>query len=185
MSQDLPAQAYALLGLLSYGDAPTGYELKQRADVTLRFYWQAPAMSQVYSELHRLERHDLVRPEGSGRGRRWHLTEEGDAELRRWMRETPAGFPVWKHPVALRLMIGHLTDDTELVAMLEAYDAELVAAREDLQAVLDMLSAGDSPVAAARNPALVAEWGVAHFEHEREVVARLAEVLRRRSEGTP
>ena len=46
--------AYALLGLLTFGDELTGYELKQRADNTLRFYWVAPAMSQIYSELARL-----------------------------------------------------------------------------------------------------------------------------------
>ena len=51
MSQGLPTTSYALLGLLSFGDELTGYELKQRADSTLRFYWVSPAMSQVYTEL--------------------------------------------------------------------------------------------------------------------------------------
>ena len=49
MSQDLPVTGYALLGLLTFGDELTGYELKQRADRTLRFYWVAPAMSQRFS----------------------------------------------------------------------------------------------------------------------------------------
>lgn len=40
MSQDpLPVTSYALLGLLTFGDEPTGYEIKQRADITVRFYW--------------------------------------------------------------------------------------------------------------------------------------------------
>ena len=46
MGQDLPVTSYALLGLLTFGDELTGYELKQRADATLRFYWVSPAMSQ-------------------------------------------------------------------------------------------------------------------------------------------
>jgi len=78
MSQDLPAEnpglpvtAYALLGLLTFGDELTGYELKQRADNTLRFYWVAPAMSQVYSELTRRTARGLVEPATSaGAGRR-------------------------------------------------------------------------------------------------------------------
>jgi len=49
MSQELPVTlpttSYALLGLLTFGDELTGYELKRRADNTLRFYWVAPAMS--------------------------------------------------------------------------------------------------------------------------------------------
>ena len=56
---DLPITSYALLGLLTFGDELTGYELKQRADSTMRFYWTAPAMSQVYTELDRLARSEV------------------------------------------------------------------------------------------------------------------------------
>ena len=56
-----------MLGLLTFGDELTGYELKQRADNTLRFYWVAPAMSQIYSELARLTSHGLVEPTTSAR----------------------------------------------------------------------------------------------------------------------
>jgi hypothetical protein len=38
MSQDIPVTGYAILGLLTFGDELTGYEVKQRADRTLRFY---------------------------------------------------------------------------------------------------------------------------------------------------
>lgn len=62
MSQDLPITSYAILGLLTFGDELTGYEVKQRADITLRFYWVAPAMSQIYSELGRLTDLGLVEP---------------------------------------------------------------------------------------------------------------------------
>src|SRR3954466_754365 len=101
MSQEvrpaLPTTAYALLGLLTFGDELTGYELKQRADMTLRFYWVSPAMSQVYSELARLTEHGLVRPLGEGRGTTYRITAKGRKDLARWMRETPVGFPVLKH----------------------------------------------------------------------------------------
>ena len=42
MSQDLPTTSYALLGLLTFGDDLTGYELKQRADRTLRCRCSTP-----------------------------------------------------------------------------------------------------------------------------------------------
>ena len=61
MSQDVPVTGYAILGLLTFGDELTGYEIKQRADVTLRFYWVSPAMSQIYTELRRLTGLGLVR----------------------------------------------------------------------------------------------------------------------------
>src|SRR4029079_10791410 len=107
MSQDLPAEnpglpvtAYALLGLLTFGDELTGYELKQRADSTLRFYWVAPAMSQIYTELGRLTSPGLVEPTTThGEGRRtttYRITEAGRAALSEWMAGSPVGFPVLK-----------------------------------------------------------------------------------------
>ena len=74
---DLPATSFALLGLLTFGDELTGYELKQRADMTLRFYWTAPAMSQVYTELSRLLTLGLVATVGDGRTTRYRITEAG------------------------------------------------------------------------------------------------------------
>jgi hypothetical protein len=51
---------YAVLGLLSFGRELTGYELKQWADDSLGFFYTAPAMSQIYSELERLRGAGLV-----------------------------------------------------------------------------------------------------------------------------
>src|SRR6476659_2997184 len=103
----LPATSYALLGLLTFGDELTGYELKRRADNTLRFYWVAPAMSQIYSELTRMTNRGLV--------------------------EGRVGFPVLKHTVLLRLLIGHVGEPERIRAMLEEYVAELTVARDDLR----------------------------------------------------
>src|SRR5690349_24869238 len=89
----LPVTSYALLGLLTFGDELTGYELKQRADNTLRFYWVAPAMSQIYSELTRLAAHGLVASATSqGLARRtttYRITPAGEAALRAWSSEVP------------------------------------------------------------------------------------------------
>src|SRR6188472_3258210 len=108
-SPDLPVTSFALLGLLTFGDELTGYELKQRADRTLGFYWVAPAMSQVYSELGRLHRLGLVvaaDEQADGRSsRRYSISAEGRARLQQWLAGQPVEFPVLKHPVALRLLL--------------------------------------------------------------------------------
>jgi DNA-binding PadR family transcriptional regulator len=182
MSQDLPITSYALLGLLTFGDDAdrglTGYELKQRADFTLRFYWVSPAMSQVYSELRRLTDAGLVRPSGEGRGTTYAVTDAGREALRTWLRETPAGFPVFKHPVALRLMIGHLTDRETLLRTLEEYAAEVAAAREDLAHVRSSLEGSDAPGEPLHHPSLVADWGLAHFDSEASITRDLLRRLR-------
>jgi DNA-binding PadR family transcriptional regulator len=171
--RDLPVTAYALLGLLSFGDSLTGYELKQRADRTLRFYWVSPAMSQVYSELERLHDQQLVRRTGDGRTSSYSLTRKGRSRLQRWLRDTPAGFPVLKHPVALRLLLGALVDPDSVVAMLRTHLEALDEERAALEQVRVSLQGSDAPGDAFRYPALVADWGMSYFTHERTVIEDL------------
>src|SRR4051794_8612694 len=110
--QPLTPTGYAVLGLLSFGQELTGYELKQWADGSLRFFYTAPAMSQIYSELDRLRLAGLVRdravPDGNRVIRTYRITPEGEAVLRAWAEDTEPEPPVLKHHVALRLFLGHL-----------------------------------------------------------------------------
>ena len=181
MSQDLPVTAYAILGLLTFGDELTGYEIKQRADVTLRFYWVSPAMSQIYTELRRLADHGLVRADSRADGGRdvttYAITAAGQAALREWMDTTPAGFPVLKHTVLLRLLVGHVTEPEQTRRMLLDYVAELDQALIDLTGVRAGLRGSDRPGEPFRFPALVADWGLDYFaaetRHARRALASL------------
>lgn len=178
---NLPVTAYALLGLLSFGDRLTGYELKQRANRTLRFYWVSPAMSQVYSELERLHGLGLVRRHGDGVGTTYSLSRTGKRRLERWLRETPAGFPVLKHPVALRLLLGALADPASVTAMLRDHLVALEVERGDLEEVRVSLEGADRADQTFRYPALVADWGLSYLRHEHSIIEDL---LRRIAEGT-
>jgi DNA-binding PadR family transcriptional regulator len=183
MSQELPTTSYALLGLLTFGDDLTGYELKQRADRTLRFYWVSPAMSQVYTELARLSELGLVRARDAGpnkRSSKYRITAKGRRELRSWLRTAPAEFPILKHPVALRLLIGHLVDPATTEQLLRDYLADLAERRADLQGVRDSLQGADDVGEPFRYPSLVADWGLEYFDGERDVVEKL---LTRLQEG--
>lgn len=183
MSQDIPVTGYAILGLLTFGDELTGYEVKQRADITLRFYWVSPAMSQVYTELRRLTEHGLVRAEARPDGGRevttYAITEAGQQALRAWMDGTPAGFPVLKHTVLLRLLIGHATEPEQTRRMLRDYLDELDRAAADLADVRAALRGADRPGEPFRFPSLVAEWGLDYFaaegRHARRALDRLEE----------
>ena len=183
MSQDLPATSYALLGLLTFGDELTGYELKQRADMTLRFYWVAPAMSQVYSELARLTDRGLLeavpREDGGRRTTAYRITEAGRTALQDWMTEQPAGFPVLKHSVLLRLLVGHMADPASMRALLEQYAEELAVARADLAEVRESLRGADEPGEVFHFPSLVADWGLDYFaaedRHTRKALERLGD----------
>ncbi|MDQ4037903.1 MAG: PadR family transcriptional regulator [Actinomycetota bacterium] len=176
MSQEesLPTTSYAVLGLLTFGRELTGYELKRWADSTLRFYWTSPAMSQIYTELKRLAERGLVLSRSSGGGSnrtttRYRVSAKGARELRRWLAESDPGFPVLKHPVALRLLLGHLLEPTQVRAMLESYDAQLTDQRRALRAVLDGID--NDP--AFEYPAHVARWGLSYYDSEEDAVRRL------------
>lgn len=179
MSQEraLPTTSYALLGLLSFGRELSGYELKQFSDSTLRFYWVAPAMSQVYSELARLHRHGLVtvREDDSDgrRTKRYRISDAGMAELREWLATSEPEFPVLKHPVALRLLLGHLVEPDTVRKMLEGYVERLERQRADLQEVLDRIE--DAP--GYTYPAHVARWGLSYYDDERRTAEEIADRL--------
>ena len=183
MSQDIPVTGYAILGLLTFGDELTGYEIKQRADATLRFYWVSPAMSQIYTELRRLTDRGLVSADARSDGGRevtsYAITAAGKAALRGWMDGTPAGFPVLKHPVLLRLLIGHATEPAHTRQMLHDYLGELDRAVADLAEVRASLRGADQPGEAFRFPSLVADWGLDYFaaetRHAQQALASLDE----------
>jgi DNA-binding PadR family transcriptional regulator len=176
MSQDLPTTSYALLGLLTLGDDLTGYELKQRADNTLRFYWVSPAMSQVYTELARLSALGLVKARDAGpnrRSSRYRITAKGRTRLTTWLETMPAEFPLLKHPIALRLLMGHLVDPSTTTELLRDYLAALDLRQAELRKVRESLRSADGVGEPFRYPALVADWGDEYYDSERAIVQSL------------
>lgn len=177
---------YTLLGLLSFGRELSAYELKRWAD-NLRFFWSAPAMSQVYREVERLAAAGLVeqRPvvrEGSRATKVYRLTPAGRRAVRAWLSAPPEP-PLLRHPVALRVFFGHLLDPDDLRAAVEAHRRWCDEMLEQLGAVRAGL--GDEEM--WRNVAMVAEWGLGYYRGERAAVdaidARLAAGEARRPDG--
>ncbi len=182
MSPSLSTTSYALLGLLVFDQETaeggmTGYELKQRADRTLRFYWVSPAMSQIYTELERLDQHGYVASteveDGKRTTRRFAITAAGRKALNEWLRTPVEEFLVLKHPIALRLMLGSLMEPDEVRALLDGYLDKLAEQRRDLEAVREMLADREE----VRFPARVADWGLAYYDSEAEIVDRLRKDL--------
>ena len=181
MTPSLSTTSYALLSLLVIDsgseDGLTGYELKQRADFTLRFYWVSPAMSQIYTELEKLTSHSYVSVDEDSSGRRttkhFRITPAGRAALHAWLREPSDDFPVLKHPVALRLMLGAMMGTDEVTAMLDRYETALDERRRELEAVREMLGDRESVAYAAR----VADWGLTFFDAEARAIEQTRDSL--------
>lgn len=165
--------AYAALVLLAFGDA-TGYELKQRADHTLRFFFNAPAMSQLYTELDRLAQAGFVAASDAGRGardaRRFALTAAGREELRRWLRDDPLPATVFKSHLALRFVVGHLVGAERMGRDVDTERGRVRRDLDDLDVVLGMLDPTDERLGWAW---LVAHWGDRYY---RDSIAQLDEL---------
>ncbi len=174
------ATAHAALVLLSFGPA-SGYELKQRADNTVRHFFAAPAMSQIYAELDRLAAAGLVadRPERRGGDREtrvFSLTAAGRDELRRWLADDPLPAPVFKSHLALRLVVGHLADPDRMRDDIAVERARMEAEREAVELVAMSLDPDDPERGWAR---LVADWGRRYFADAVEQLDDLAAGLER------
>ena len=150
--------------MLSFG-AASGYELKQRADNTLRFFFAAPAMSQLYAELARLAEAGYVAQRLERRGgeretRVYELTAQGEDELRRWLAEDALPPTVFKSHLALRLVAGRFAEPARVLADLATERRRLTAEVADLRTVVDGLDPDDPQGGWAR---VVGEWGLAFF----------------------
>jgi DNA-binding PadR family transcriptional regulator len=154
----LPNTAYAILGLLTFGRELSGYDVKKWADASLKFFWWSPATSHVYRELTRLEELGLVAsrpaPDAERRKRLYRITARGREVAAEWVTAPVAEPVVVKHPVALRLWLGHLGDPEQLRTVLEEH---LVEARR-LLSEIDTSIARSADDETMEYPRVVLEW---------------------------
>jgi DNA-binding PadR family transcriptional regulator len=174
---DLPNTAYAVLGLLSLHQELSGYEIRQIAQ-NLRFFYWSPAQSQIYAELRRLLKLDLVdvrdvEQQGKPDKRLYKINERGLAELKRWLNEETVEPPVLKHSVALRLFFGHMAEPGRLQEVLEDFIQETEQTLQDLSNIRKNIKDN----ADLRYPALVALWGLHYYQAEVDTAKEMLEHL--------
>lgn len=178
----LPNTSYAVLGMLSFGDELSGYQLKKRAD-NLRFFYWSPAHSQIYAELRRLEKlgyvtHREVKQVRRPDKRVYRITEAGTATFETWMNEAPVEPVSLKHSVVLRLFFGHAAEPERLREVLTDYAEQVSEVIEDLRGISEEISDSDQFF----YPAVVAEWGIGYYEAERRAALRAIARLDQRPE---
>jgi PadR family transcriptional regulator AphA len=129
---------HAVLGLLAVAPG-TGYDLTRRFEASLSHAWHA-SHSQIYPELARLEGRGLVHETGRGarRSRTWAITDQGRAELNRWLIEVQPNRSQ-RNETALRWFLLPLLPVDQRRPALEREIADIV----DSTAFLQASSAGD------------------------------------------
>src|ERR1039457_3119743 len=167
----LPDTTYAVLGLLSFGPELSGYELRQLALNSLRFFYWSPAQSQIYRELRRLAGLGYVTGRKVSQASRpdkvtYSIAGTGRAELTRWMEQAPVAPPAIRFDAALRLFFGHVSSPERLRAVLAEHQRHLEDMLRQLRDVRAML--GTDPTLAL--PRIIADWGEHLYSHEADAV---------------
>lgn len=170
----LPATAWAVLGLLSFGRELSGYDLKKWADSSLAFFYWSPAVSQIYAELKRLERVGFVRSrtvaQDELRNKRvYAITAAGKEAMVAWVHGSPVDPPVLKHGVLLRVWLGHLADPEELRSIVRQH-------RDYAASMIDELQSRERVAEAEPEwayPDVVLRWGEKYYRSERDLADEL------------
>jgi len=173
-STKLSGTANAVLGLLSFGTELSGYDLKKWADHSLSLFFWSPASSQIYAELRRLEAPGYVTsrqvPQDDLRNKRvYRITDAGREQLIRWLETEEIGSPVLKHPVLMRVWLGHLIEPDRLREVIEEHRDRTVARLEDLHRDLDIVAARENWA----YPELIIRWSERYYAAERDNAAQL------------
>ncbi|MFC9236651.1 PadR family transcriptional regulator [Streptomyces decoyicus] len=183
----LPATSWAVLGLLSFGEELSGYDLKKWSDWSLHFFYWSPSFSQIYGELKRLEKvgyvsSRMVAQETGNRDKRVYvITDEGMAAVRHWAREAPVEPPVLKHGVMLRLWLGHLLEADRMREVLGRHReyAETMRRRAEVDV------AGTHAEEAWAYPSLVLKWSERYYTAERDLADAMLADLEERDRRHP
>src|ERR1700732_505680 len=170
----LAATSLALLGMLSYEEEVSGYDLKKWTDWSVDLYYWSPSYSQIYTELKKLEGLGLVtsrveHDEGTRSRRLYKITPAGMAAVTEWTNEAPVDPPVLKHSVLLRVTFGHLSNPARLKELLQEHVAYAEARHR--KAVEDAEGAEVEPAWAYSVIAL--RWAGKYYAAEREFALEL------------
>lgn len=174
----LAATSWALLGMLSYDNELSGYDIRKWIEWSMRFFYGSPAYSQIYTELKKLEQLGLVtsRVEASSgaRSRRMYkITEEGLAAVTKWVNEAPVEPPSLKHNPMLRVTFGHLTTPGRLRELLQEH--VVYADEMHRQAAKDAKWSGVEPAWAYAHIAL--QWAERYYANEHDLALKMIEEL--------
>lgn len=165
----LAATSWALLGMMSYEEEVSGYDLKKWIDWTVDLYYSSPSYSQIYTELKKLEGLGLVtsrveRDEGTRSRRLYKITPAGMNAVTDWTNDVPVDPPVLKHSLLLRVTFGHLRNPTRLKELLQEHVA--YAESRHRKAIEDAEGAEAQPAWAYS--VLAVRWAAKYYAAERE-----------------
>lgn len=157
----LTQTAHIVLGMLSYGHELSGYDIRQWVMRSHGALYKAPAHSQIYGELERLEDAGLVTSRRVAQDDNpdkivHRLTAAGEAALREWVETGNVAPPVIKHPLAIQTSFAAGFDAANLIDRLQEHIDTTMAMLGDLEDMAVGLTGDDNSTLAR----VVVEWAM-------------------------
>ena len=173
MDLSLPITSYIVLGLLSFGQPLSGYQIRKRGQNLKYFYW-SPAQSQIYRELRRLQESELVESwhveqEGKPNKQMFQINEAGTAVFKHWLANATLPPTVIKHPMLLKLFFGQMADNETLIKLLNEFIDNTKDNLGQLAIVQEYMKIDDEMA----HSALVIEWSLHYYQSELEIANKL------------
>jgi DNA-binding PadR family transcriptional regulator len=112
---------HAILAFLEF-QPMSGYDLKKFFDVSVAHFWST-TQSHIYKSLEGLEKKgwaaaQVIQQEGKPNRKEYQLTDEGRAELRRWL-VTPLPMEPVRQACLIQIFFSHFSSNEEIAALFE------------------------------------------------------------------
>jgi DNA-binding PadR family transcriptional regulator len=168
----------------------TGYEIKQKIEISTRFFWGA-SYGQIYPELKRLAAAGLVEAESDPRGglkrTAYRLTPAGEQVLHGWLTDQGHQLFEMRDEALLKIFFGDLLSTEEMLANVRARREWCERTLELFQQIDDLTVTGWGP---RESPTEALHYGLELIEWMRGWYARKEDELTARArpgrpEGTP
>lgn len=163
----LPTTSYAVLGMLSFGQELSGYDLMKAIESSVGFFW-SPAKSQVYAELRRLvaagyatERE--VTQETRPDKRLYVITPAGEEALGAWLTEDDPEPEAFRSTFLMRLFFGHRMSQEQVTRQVRAFRAYNEAMLARFRGIEQQIRE-QAPQQLHDYPHLTLTYGIAHSE---------------------
>ena len=123
---------HAILGFIEF-EPISGYDLKKLFDVSIVHFWSA-TQSHIYKSLDGLEKKgwvsaNIIQQIGKPNRKVYQITEDGRAELRRWL-VTPLPMDPVRESSLIQIFFSHFSTNEEIAAL---FETRMNAIREQIE----------------------------------------------------